>query len=116
MNFKVENKKKNLQKKLLGGEKNVIYIIIIILSIILFFIILFTMIKSIKTTPNNVLLSNINLVDPVDKFFTNIRSITKIDDKIELNKIMTSLKTDKITPEFFSLAENYYLQIPKSQL
>ena len=58
----------------------------------------------------------INLVDPVDKFFTNIRSITKIDDKIELSKIMTSLKTDKITPEFFSLAENYYLQIPKSQL
>lgn len=116
MNLKIDNKKENLKKKLLGGEKNVIFIIIIILSIILFFIILFTMIKSIKQTPTNHLFPDINLIEPVDKFLQNLSVNTKIDDEIQTYKIINSIKTDKLVPSFFSLAENYYLRIPKSQL
>ena len=116
MNLKINNKKEELKKKLLGGEKNIIFIIIIILSVILFFIILFTMIKSIKHTPTHPFIEGVNLTEPVDKFLYNLSVNTKIDDKIQTDKIINSIKTDKIVPSFFLLAENYYLQIPKSQL
>lgn len=117
MNLKINRQNEQNKKKLLGGQKNVILIIIIILSFILFFIILWTMIKSIKkSTPTTNLISNINLTETVDKFLYNLSITTKIDDKIKTDKIINLIKTDKVIPTFFVLAENYYLQIPKSQL
>lgn len=106
----------NIKKKLLGGEKNIILIIIIILSIILFFIIIWAMIKSTKHAPMLDITSQINLTDAVDKFLHNLSINTDIVDKIQIDKIITSLKIDKITPSVFLLAENYYLKVPKSQI
>ena len=74
------------------------------------------MIKSIKQTPSNPFIGGVNLTEPVDKFLHNLSVNTKIDDKIETDKIINSIKTDKLVPSFFLLAENYYLRIPKSQL
>ena len=116
MIIKNKHNNKNLKKKLLGGEKNIILIIIIILSIILFFIILWAMIKSMKSNPILDLTSQINLTDPIDKFLHNLSITTNIVDKIQIDKIITSLKIDKITPSVFLLAENYYLKVPKSQI
>lgn len=117
MNINNNKNTKNNKNILFGGSKNIILIFIIILSVILFFIILFTMIKTIKQdTPNTAIFSNINLTEPVDKFLHNLSVTTKIDDKLQIDKIITGLKNDKLTPIFFSLSENYYLQIPKSQI
>jgi len=116
MIIKNKHNNENLKKKLLGGERNIILIIIIILSIILFFIILWAMIKSMKSTPKLDINSQINLIGPVDKFLHDLSVSTNVVDKIQIDKIMTSLKIDKITPSVFSLAENYYLKVPKSQI
>tara|TARA_B110001452_G_scaffold70349_1_gene56839 strand:+ start:2133 stop:2483 length:351 start_codon:yes stop_codon:yes gene_type:complete len=116
MIIKNKHNNENLKKKLLGGEKNIILIIIIILSIILFFIILWAMIKSMKSTPVLDITSQINFTDTIDKFLHNLSINTNIVDKVQIDKIMTLFKMDKITPSVFLLAENYYLKIPKSQI
>ena len=115
MNLKNTNTNKN--KKQLGGSQNLILITIIILSVILFLIILLSIFKPFDNTTNtSSLISNVNLQGPVNTFLQNLKDTTKLNDETQINKIIESIKNNTFTPSFFLLAENYYLQIPKSQL
>ena len=112
MNLKNTNTNKN--KKQLGGSKNLILITIIILSVILFLIILLSIFKPFDTTStSSSLISNVNLTEPVNTFLQNLKETTKLNDETQINKIIESIKNNTLTPSFFSVANNYYLQIPK---
>ena len=66
-------------------------------------------------TTTKTIISNINLTEPVERFLQNLSITTKIHDDIQIKKIMESIKNNTLQPSFFSLSENYYLQIPKTQ-
>ena len=112
MNLKNTNTNKN--KKQLGGSKNLILITIIILSVILFLIIFYQYLNHlIQHLQVPLLISNVNLTEPVNTFLQNLKETTKLNDETQINKIIESIKNNTLTPSFFSVANNYYLQIPK---
>ena len=100
MNLKNTNTNKN--KKQLGGSKNLILITIIILSVILFLIILLSIFKPFDTTSTSpLLISNVNLTEPVNTFLQNLKETTKLNDETQINKIIESIKNNTLTPSFF---------------